>query len=100
MKNQAATAVVEFIARENVDYWEIIPLCCQPGTALRRVQRMIEHVSQPAWRSFDVAVEVSTGGFVVRFDAPDAEAAENFATLMAHSLGWKRDHGVLMGRVD
>jgi hypothetical protein len=99
MKTQTA-ATVEFIARENVDYWEIIALRCSPATAVRRLQSLVETTDTPAFRAHNVTVEIGKCSFVIRFDAPGAEEAENFATLMAQSLGWKKSHGVLLGRAD
>lgn len=97
MKTQAATTV-EFIARGDIDFWEIIALRATPATAIRRLQALVEMADTPAFRAFNVAVEVGKGSFVVRFDAPDDDEAELRATLMAQTLGWKRAHGVLLGR--
>ena len=97
MKTSPAT-VIEFIARGDIDFWEIIALRCSPATAIRRLQALVEMTGTPAFRAFAVTIEVGKGSFVVRFDAPAADEAENFATLMAQTLGWKRAHGVLLGR--
>ena len=88
---------VEFTDRLS-DYWEVIRLCVRPETVLKRVQKLIAQTGEPRFREFEVAVSVTARGFFVQFSARDAVDAENFATLLALTLGWKPEHGMVHGR--
>ena len=93
----SSSVEVELIDRSS-DYMEVIPIRHRPETVLRRIQELLLATSEPIFRPFDVTARIACSSFVMEFSAGDHQTAERFATLMAISLGWKLEDGVILGR--
>lgn len=93
----SSSVEVELLDRSS-DYMEVVPIRHRPETVLRRIQELLLATSEPSFRSFDVSARIACTSFVLEFSAGDHQAAERFATLLAMSLGWKLEDGVILGR--
>jgi len=93
------TTVVEFLDRRSC-YWEVIPLPLHPGTVLKRVQAVLAAAEVPDLRRYQIEASIGKESLVLRFDVGDADDAERFATLLAMSLGWRPEHGAIVGRAE
>jgi len=93
------TAIVEFIDRES-DYWEVVEIPHRPATVLQRVRELLAETDCPEWKHTQVAAKITKSTIVIEFDHGDFHGAENIATMFALTLGWRKQHGVLVGRAD
>lgn len=98
MKNSTHCVLVEFNDRQS-GYWEVVSVQRRPGDLLRRLQRLLTMAEgSPSLREHCLAVTITRETIVIDFDSGDLQEAETFATFVAWSIGWKKSHGVVIGR--
>jgi hypothetical protein len=97
MKTIREPIIVEFLDFSG-PYWEVLPIHRSPGTVFRLLQEALGVVQRDkGFRRYGLTAEITTKTIMLTFDCGEYAVAEQFATLIALSLGWRERDGVLVG---
>lgn len=82
------------------DYWEVVSIPHPLAAVVRRLQRALADLEGTTGRrAYNLTAELTKESLLLQFDCGDFASAELFATMLAQWIGWRKRHGILIGRI-